>query len=282
MPSSGTFRRIEFADIDGVRIDSGVVDGSVVSPYYDSMIAKVIAHAPTRAGALNKLERALATAQLIGPVTNRAQLLQLMPIVRDDWSAIDTGWLDRTPVVGAAPEPAFIAAAALAWGREQRPSLPHLVPGWRNNPSQPLHVRVGDHDVHYRYDRRGTVCEAVVDGTPVPAEWMPALGFIETEVVGDVVFVSRGQYRFTIGPRFEPPDHAGGAGSSTAPMPGAILRVLVEVGDAVEAGQALLTMEAMKMEHQVVSAIAGRVGEVLVQPGQQVDSGQALIRIDPQ
>ena len=97
MPSSGTFRRIEFPEIEGVRIDSGVASGSVVSPFYDSMIAKVIAHAPTRAGAINKLQRALATAHLIGPITNRSQLLDLLPQLADHWHEIDTGWLDRNP-----------------------------------------------------------------------------------------------------------------------------------------------------------------------------------------
>ena len=97
LPSSGTFRRIEFPEIDGVRVDSGVASGSVVSPFYDSMIAKVIAHAPTRAGAINKLQRALGQAHLIGPITNRSQLLALLPELADHWQQIDTGWLDRNP-----------------------------------------------------------------------------------------------------------------------------------------------------------------------------------------
>ncbi len=281
LPSSGTFRRIEFADIDGVRIDSGVVSGSVVSPFYDSMIAKVIAHAPTRAGAINKLQRALATAHLIGPVTNRSQLLGLLPVMADGWRDIDTGWLDHQDTLGPPVDPAFIAAAAMAWGRSHRAALSHLPAGWRNNPSQPQQVRVADHTVHYRYERDGTVAEASVDGAPVSDGWLPALHFIETEIVDDVVFVSRGQYRFTIPLRYQPPDDAGRAGSTVAPMPGSILRVLVAVGDLVTAGQPLLAMEAMKMEHQVVSPTAGAVAEVFVTAGQQVDSGQPLVRIEP-
>jgi acetyl/propionyl-CoA carboxylase alpha subunit len=281
LPSSGTFRRIEFPEIDGVRVDTGVVSGSVVSPYYDSMIAKVIAHAPTRAGAINKLERALAMAHLIGPVTNRSQLLGLLPIVADRWQEIDTGWLDANNAPPPATEPAFVAAAALAWGRWQRTALTDFPAGWRNNPSQSQHVRVGDHDVRYRYERDGTVAEVIVDGEPVSDGWLPALGFIETEIDADVAFVSRGQYRFQIPPRYRPPDDAGRAGSTFAPMPGSILRLTVEVGDVVAAGQPLLTMEAMKMEYQVVSPTAGNVAEVFVVAGQQVDSGQPLVRIEP-
>src|SRR4029078_8649666 len=104
-----------------------------------------------------------------------------------------------------------------------------------------------------------------------------ALGFIETEIDGDVVFVSRGQYRFTVPPRFPSPDDAGRAGSTVAPMPGSILRVAVGVVDVVVAGQPLLSMEAMKMEHQVVSPVAGVVAEVLVEARQQVDSGRVLV-----
>ncbi|HEX2786213.1 MAG TPA: biotin carboxylase N-terminal domain-containing protein [Ilumatobacteraceae bacterium] len=280
MPSSGTFRRIDFAEIDGVRVDSGVTSGSAVSPFYDSMIAKVIAHAPTRAGAINKLQRALSTAHLIGPITNRSQLLDLLPQLAEQWQQIDTGWLDRNPLSATDAPSAFIAAAALAWARSQRTALAKLPPGWRNNPSQPQQVRVGRHEVHYRHDRDGLVTEAVVDGVAVEEGWMPALRFIETEIDGDVVFVARGQYRFAIPPRYTPPDDAGRAGSTTAPMPGSILRIAVEVGDTVVAGQPLLAMEAMKMEHQIVSPAAGTVAEVFVEAGQQVDSGQPLVRID--
>ncbi len=280
LPSSGTFRRIEFPEIDGVRIDSGVASGSVVSPFYDSMIAKVIAHAPTRAGAINKLQRALGQAHLIGPITNRSQLLALLPLLVDGWREIDTGWLDRTPHETVEVPPAFVAAAALAWARSQRTALTQFPAGWRNNPSQQQHIRLGSHDVRYAHDRTGAIVKASVDGAALTQEWLPALTFIETEIDGDVVFVSRGLHRFAVPPRYAPPDDAGRAGSTIAPMPGSILRVMVSVGDAVVAGQALLAMEAMKMEHQVVSPAAGVVAEVFVTAGQQVDSGQVLVRIE--
>ncbi|MEO8267804.1 MAG: biotin/lipoyl-containing protein, partial [Ilumatobacteraceae bacterium] len=280
LPSSGAFRRIEFPAIDGVRVDSGVGNGSVVSPFYDSMIAKVIAHAPTRAGAINKLQRALGRAQLIGPITNRAQLLDLLAQLAEDWREIDTGWLDRNPPSAPGIEPAYAAAAALEWARAQRQGLTQLPPGWRNNPSQPQQIWVGTHDVRYRRDRSGAVIEASVDGVAVTAAWLPALQFIETETDGDVVFVSRGRYRFVVPPRYSPPDDAGRAGSTIAPMPGLILRILVGVGDVVAAGQPLLSMEAMKMEHQVVSPVAGTVVELFASAGQQVDSGQPLVRIE--
>ena len=280
LPSSGTFTRIDFSEIDGVRLDSGVASGSVVSPFYDSMIAKVIAHAPTRLGAINKLQRALGQAHLIGPITNRMQLVELLPELADHWQQIDTSWLDNHPPTDPSVEPAFVAAAALAWARSQRSPVTRLSAGWRNNRSQLQQVRVGTHDVHYRYDRDGSIAEATVDGVAVEDGWLAALRFIETAIDGDVVFVSRGQYRFPVPPRYAPPDDAGRAGSTVAPMPGSILRVLVDVGDVVVAGQPMLAMEAMKMEHQVVSPVAGTVAELFVKPGQQVDSGQPLVRIE--
>jgi acetyl/propionyl-CoA carboxylase alpha subunit len=280
LPSSGTFRRIEFPEIEGVRIDSGVASGSVISPFYDSMIAKVIAHAPTRDGAINKLQRTLAMAHLIGPVTNRAQLLGLLQRLSADWRQLDTGWLDSHPTDAPDVPAAYVAAAALAWGRSQRTALTHLPPAWRNNPSQLQQVRVGDHDVRYRFGRNGSVAEVLVDEVTITDAWLPALNFIETEIDGDVVFVSRGQYRFSVAPRYTPPDEAGRAGSTVAPMPGSILRVFVGAGDEVVAGQELLAMEAMKMEHHVVSPAAGLVVDVFVTAGQQVDSGQPLVRIE--
>jgi acetyl/propionyl-CoA carboxylase alpha subunit len=282
--SSGTFARIEFPAIDGVRVDTGVETGSTISPYYDSMIAKVIAHAPTRAGAIQKLQRALGTAHLIGPVTNRTQLLDLLPRVDSDWQHLHTGWLDAQGALEAPPvEPAFVAAAGLAVVRADaaaRRVLPHVPIGWRSNPSDAQSVQVGDHTVHYRFDRTGTVTHLTVDGEPVAEQWLPAIDFIETEIVDDTAFVSRGLYRFAIPPRFPLPDEAGRAGSLVAPMPGSVLRLLVAVGDSVAAGQPLLAMEAMKMEHQVVAPAAGTVAEIFVQVGQQLAHGQRLVQLD--
>ena len=175
LPSSGTFRRVDFPEIEGVRVDSGVASGSVVSPFYDSMIAKVIAHAPTRSGAINKLQRALGQAHLVGPITNRMQLLGLLPELADHWQQIDTGWLDGHPPTDPQIEPAFVAAAALAWARSQRTPLTRFPAGWRNNHSQLQQVRVGPHDVRYRYDRSGSVIEVLVDGEAVGGGWLPAL-----------------------------------------------------------------------------------------------------------
>jgi propionyl-CoA carboxylase alpha chain len=248
------------------------------------MIAKVIAHAPTRAGAIQKLQRALTTAHLIGPVTNRSQLLDLLPRVDTEWQQLHTGWLDAQGALEAPPvEAAFVAAAGLAVVRADaaaRRVLPHVPIGWRSNSSDPQSVQVGEHTVRYRFDRTGAVAHLTVDDEPVSEQWLPAIDVIETEIVDDTVFVSRGLYRFAIPPRFPLPDEAGRAGSLVAPMPGSVLRLLVAVGDSVAAGQPLLAMEAMKMEHQVVAPSAGTVAEIFVQVGQQLAHGQRLVQLD--
>ncbi len=290
-PSSGRFHTFRIPAIDGVRVDSGVESGSVVSPHYDSMIAKVVAHGPTRQVAARRIVAALTRAEIVGPVTNREQLLHLAANLTalDDptgtGSVIDTGYLDRHPMAEPAP-PAddVVAAAALAVieARAAERTVLHLVPpGWRNVPSQLHELRVGDHVVHHRHDRTGAVVELLVDGRGVDVTRAADLARLRPPVLHDGrVHVLGGRVALDLPPRFTAPDEAGRSGSLVAPMPGAVVRVLVAAGDEVAAGQAMLTIEAMKMEHQVVAPSAGTVAEVFVVAGQQLDTGQPLVRID--
>ena len=281
--STGTFHRIDWADVEGVRIDSGVETGSVISPFYDSMVAKVIAHAPTRAGALHKLQRALTRSHLVGPVTNREQLLALLPVVDTRWDELHTGWLDAVGIEPPAPDPAVVAAAALALVRHEaaaRSVVPRVPIGWRNNPAITTTVQIGEHTVGYRFDRTGSVVLLTVDGTELDERERHAASALDAVVVDDTVHVDHGRHRLTAPPRFPLPDEAGRAGSLVAPMPGTVLRLLVAVGDGVVAGQALIAMEAMKMEHQVVAPVDGVVTEIFVHAGQQLDHGQRLVQLD--
>jgi propionyl-CoA carboxylase alpha chain len=288
-PSSGRFEEVVWPNGTGIRVDSGIESGSVVSPFYDSMVAKLIAHAPTRTEAARRLANALRGTVLIGPITNREQLIDLMERIVEagdgGTDGFDTGWLDRHPFFDPAPRPEVVAAAALAVadGRAaSRTVLPHITAGWRNNPTQPQEQRVGDHVVQYRRDRSGAAVDVTVDGEPVvPAGTSTTIvdedrpsGFTTT------VFAANGAVRLEVPPRYVSPDEAGRAGSLVAPMPGSVLLVLVSVGDHVVPGQPMLTMEAMKMEHTVVAPTAGTVTDILVEAGQQLDSGQVLVSID--
>ena len=283
LPSSGTFHWFTFPSVPGVRVDSALESGDEVSPFYDSMIAKVIAHGATRAEAARRLIATLRGAELIGPTTNRELLLDLLGKlcgIDVDGSGIDTGWLDRQ-ALGAAPLPTHtdIAAAALALVHQRSGRFPI---SWRNNPSQQQAQSLGDHVVQYAFDRANHLVQLAVDDATVDldAPARDAIGRTNVTVVDDVVYVAGGRFAFAVPPRFVSPDDAGRAGSTVAPMPGRVINVLVAAGDVVVAGQPLLTLEAMKMEHQITSPHAGTVSEVFVQPGQQLDSGQPLVTVD--
>lgn len=285
LPSSGVFHTFTWPDVPGVRIDSALESGDEVPAYYDSMIAKVIAHGATRAEAARRLIAALEGATLHGPTTNRPLLLDLLAQLCDvdgpSGPGLDTGWLDRQALgTGPTPDALTVAAAALALVHERAGRFPI---GWRNNPSQLHSQAVGDHVVRYAFDRSDRLVTLVVDDEPVELDSFTrdAIARTPTALVDDTVHVAGGRFAFRVPPPFVSPDEAGRTGSTVSPMPGRVVAVLVSSGDEVVAGQALLTIEAMKMEHQVVSPHAGVVGEVYVQPGQQLDGGQALLDVDP-
>jgi propionyl-CoA carboxylase alpha chain len=282
-PSSGTFHTVRWAEIDGVRVDSAIESGSEITPYYDSLIAKVIAHGPTREIAIRRVRAALLQSELVGPVTNRHQLLTLLDDLTTRADEIDTSFVEREGRDGhVAPGPELIAAAALAGAEQRRRAarvLRHVPAGWRNNPSMLQVQRVAGHEVRYRYDRAGRVDLLEVDDDAVDPDDLAASGASPVVVEG-VVHVRRGRWALPLEERFTPPDIAGLEGSLVAPMPGAVVRVAVDLGASVAPGDVLVVIEAMKMEHQIVAPTAGTVAEVFVSAGQQLDTGQPLLRLE--
>jgi propionyl-CoA carboxylase alpha chain len=278
------FSVVRFPAIEGVRVDSAVESGSEISPYYDSLIAKIIGHGPTRATAIRRVRAALVQSELVGPVTNRHQLLMLLDDLTVRADEIDTGFVEREGRTGdAAPPPALIAAGALAVAEQRRRGatvLRNIPSGWRNNPSVPQHQRIGGHDVHYRFGRSGDVELLTVDGEPIDPAQVAESGAAAVVVDGSVS-VRRGMWSFTVDERFVLPDTAGLAGSLVATMPGSVVRVTVHPGDVVAAGDVVAVIEAMKMEHQITAPAAGTVAEVFVTAGQQLDTGQPLLRVEP-
>ena len=167
----------------GVRVDAGVADGSVVGVHYDPLLAKVIAHAPTREEATRLLVAALDRARLHGVVTNRDLLVGVLRSPEFLAGETDTGFLDRHPPAELAagsvdPTAARLhaAAAALAAQAERRAAAtayPTIPSGWRNNPSQPQWAQFEDpagtsHRVGYRFARTGILESLEIDGTPLP------------------------------------------------------------------------------------------------------------------
>jgi propionyl-CoA carboxylase alpha chain len=297
-PATGTFHAFDVPD--HVRVDSGVESGSTVSPFYDSMVAKVVAHGPTRDAAIRTLAGALAAARLHGPVTNRDQLRRILEhpaFVRGD---LHTGFLDEhdttAPLTGDVARAAGAAALALqASNRASATVWADLPSGWRNNPAVDHVVELDHgstrHTVTYRLGRGRhlTVDGHSVVGEPVhatPTRVVCDVDGVRVEhavhIVGETIYVdgADGSTVFHLVPRFPSPDEAAHAGSLTAPMPGSIVRLHVSAGDRVTGGQPLVALEAMKMEHQIVAPGDGTVAEVLVHAGEQVDTGQALLRLE--
>jgi acetyl/propionyl-CoA carboxylase alpha subunit len=305
-PSAGHVRRFEVPELAGIRVDSGVESGSEVTSYYDSMLAKVIAYAPTRDEAARLLAAALQGARVHGVTTNRDLLVHILR--HDDFltGGIDTGFLDRhdlavlgAPLATAATECLHAVAAALAAQAERRfraPVLARLPSGWRNNPSVPQRCtyagRDGHIDVAYQFDRAGRCAFVAVNGAPcvdlsvVSCE--PDTVLLSVDGVTRRYDVERaagttwvdgvdGSSVLITVERFPLPGAQLAEGALTAPLPGTVVKVAVAVGDQVVAGDTLVAIEAMKMEHDVRAPSAGTVTEVHVASGEQVDAGRLLV-----
>ncbi|MFF2040522.1 biotin carboxylase N-terminal domain-containing protein [Kitasatospora sp. NPDC058170] len=306
-PQTGTLHRLELPDTTvefgtapgdtGLRLDSGVEPGSTIGIHYDPMLAKVIAWAPTRAAAARRLADALTRARIHGPVTNRELLTAALrhPAFRS--GRVHTAFLtehaaELLPAPKPDPLPALAAALADAAARRAGRALPS---GWRNLPSQPQTKRYTDlhgteYEVRYRFTRDGLVADAhpgtaLVLATPdrvVLDVDGRRLGY-DLAVHGAQVHVDSctGATVLTALDRFPDPAAHSDPGALLAPMPGTVVRTAAAPGDAVTAGQPLLWLEAMKMEHRVTAPADGVLAELRVAPGQQVELGTLLAVIHP-
>jgi acetyl/propionyl-CoA carboxylase alpha subunit len=304
-PASGTLHHFSVPAGPGVRVDAGVADGSEISTYYDPMLAKVIGYGATRDQARQRLARALAGARLHGVTTNRELLTAILREPEFAAGRTDTGYLTRhEPAALTRPDAAtalaarqlHALAAALAGQAARRAAAPVLgsVPsGWRNVPAGPQHAEFwdGEEEVVVSYRFRGSSLWAAVDGTELPGLvlWSQAADRIDLEAggirrvfeigsAGPARYVDSplGSSTLTEQPRFPEPGSTTAAGSLLAPMPGTVVSVAVSAGDQVSAGDPVMVLEAMKMEHTVAAPHAGTVTEVRATPGQAVGMGAVL------
>ncbi|MEV0201370.1 biotin carboxylase N-terminal domain-containing protein [Nonomuraea sp. NPDC050691] len=290
LPRTGVLSHFEIPGRgDGVRVDSGVESGSVVPPYYDAMLAKVIAHGATRGEAVRRLTAALRHARLHGVTTNRDLLVAVL--AHPAFRAGDThiGFLDEhrdalLPPAPPQPPPLAVLAAALAGAAANRRDarvLASLPGGWRNVRSQPRTAR---------FEEAETVYDPLPDGVTVVSAG-PHLVVLEADGVrrtfqvtrhGGRVHVDSGGLHAELTPvaRLPEPVERAAPGSLLAPMPGGVLRVEVKEGQRVDKGQAVLVLEAMKMEHRITAPAAGIVSALRVGKGDQVEAGAVLAIID--
>jgi propionyl-CoA carboxylase alpha chain len=301
LPTTGTLQAFTLPTAGGLRADVGVEAGSTVSIHYDPMLAKVIAWAPTRAEASGKLAGALADAQIVGVTTNRDLLVRILR--NDEFLAgqTDTGFLARNEAALLAPEDdqtriGNAAAGALALQARERAAarvLPTLPSGWRNVPSQNQVVELTTGSttvrVEYRFLRQGL--HLAVDGKDLVARlWDAHPDLVDLEIDGirrrytiecrgDFVSVSGslGASLFRLQPRLPDTPEVKPSGSLTAPMPAVVRSVLVKPGQRVAAGETLVILEAMKMEHPIFTDHAGVVDEVYIEVGDQISAGDTVL-----
>jgi propionyl-CoA carboxylase alpha chain len=315
-PQAGTVHRLavpgvsaEFAPLaqPGLRLDSGVRDGSVVGVRYDPLLAKLICWAPRRAEAASLLAAALARAEIHGIGTNRDLLVRILrhrsflagdtdtAFLQRHWQQLDQPLADQDAQALSALVAAVSDAAANRAGaagvRTGTAVLPQVPAGWRNVASGPqrksfLAADGGRHDVAYRFDRDGLHAETFTGLRLISAR--PDEVILEQDGLrhcfrvaryGDLVCLDSalGPVALRQLPRFTDPAERPAAGSLLAPMPGAVVRIAVAVGDQVAERQPLLWLEAMKMQHPIVAPAAGTVIELPITSGQQVELGSVLV-----
>ncbi|GGO74141.1 acetyl/propionyl/methylcrotonyl-CoA carboxylase subunit alpha [Nocardioides deserti] len=301
-PQSGVLTTFEVPAAPGIRVDAGFESGSEVSTHYDAMLAKVVAHAPTREQAARTLAGVLSRTRIHGLVTNRDLLVEVLRSPDFLAGDLSTAFLGRVPadapqrVPGHTTSAAVAAALALAERAGAARTVQRGIPvGWRNVVSQPQRTELAERDGEVTtVEWLGTRDGYVVDGYAVVVAG-PERVTLERDGVRttyDVVVSGqhgaeavdvdspRGHVRFTRVPRFVDPADQVASGSLLAPMPGTVVRVAVEQGQQVEAGQPVLVLEAMKMQHTVAAPTAGTVTELPVTTGQQVAAGEVLAVVE--
>lgn len=301
LPATGTLEVFAPADEPAVRWDSGVETGSVVTVAFDPMLAKVIAHGPTRVEAAGRLARALERLHLGGVVTNRDFLVSVLRSPAFLAGDTTTDFIERTsPALGPELEAnelervAITAVLARQVANRRAARVWRELPGgWRNArlPDERVTVTIAGEElvVTYRALRDGTF---LVNGALRARIFSSGDDRIDldldgvrrntTVTMGDgVAYVQddRGTVTVRFVPRFSVPGLELPAGGLVAPMPGVVIDVRVAVGDVVSAGQTVVVMEAMKMEQRVSAPADGIVTEVYVTTGQQVENGAALLQV---
>ncbi|MFG2452006.1 acetyl/propionyl/methylcrotonyl-CoA carboxylase subunit alpha [Streptomyces sp. NPDC048512] len=287
LPSGGTVLALREPQGDGVRTDSGLSEGTEVGSLYDPMLSKVIAYGPDRPTALRRLRAALADTVTLGVQTNAGFLRRLLAhpdVVAGD---LDTGLVEREAaglVPDGVPEEVYEAAAAVR--------LDGLTPagdGWTDPFSVPTGWRLGG------TPKPATFSLRVLDPVVHTPRGTHIVGAGQVAVTLDGVrhtFHRAGDWIGRDGDAWHVRDHDpvaasltgaahAGADSLTAPMPGTVTVVKVAVGDEVTAGQSLLVVEAMKMEHVISAPHAGTVSELDVTPGTTVAMDQVLAVVTP-
>ena len=309
LPECVTFERANVSDTGvAVRVDSGVRQGDAISPFYDSMVAKLIVHGDTREQALARLDEALAQTHIVGLATNVQFLRRVAKTTAFAQAKLDTALIQREQAVLFHQEPVGLPLAAAAAIAQT------LLQERASEAADPFSRRDGFHThgvvqrrfefdfggAHAKawltYERGGSLHLAVGEGDAAvagPLVFAAIPGGIELQFAGqrtraavyaqgevDHVFTPLGATQITsIDLLAHAGESAAEGGRLTAPMPGKVVSFAVKAGDAVTKGQPLAVMEAMKMEHTIAAPADGVVQELLYAPGDQVTEGAELLKL---
>ena len=270
----------------GLRVDSGVEEGSEIGVYYDPLLAKVIAHGADRAAAIRQLTHALRSFAAQGVKTNREFLIALLENQEFQAGRAHTGF--QLPVSAVREEAldrivcsvvrAFIERSEHA----RRAVLPAIPPRFRNNPTPAPAMKLAIDGHVYEADVSNSAMEVAGFGqehVDAVAAGVRYRFHIRKHGSDHYVRSTLGQSKVTRLPRFPERSAAGQHQSANSPMPGQVLRILAAEGQAVKPGDALIVLEAMKMEQTIRATISGTVRAVLVKPAEVVAPGQMLVEI---
>ena len=304
LPSPGTL--VAWRPSAGVaaRFDSAVESGARIGTEFDPMIAKVIAHAPTRREAAAKLARALETTRIQGLTTNRDFLVSVLRTPEYLAGDTTTDFIDRVnpprrrePTLDERIEAAVAVVLEGQARRRAHAKVARSIPsGWRNSstPKERIDFRIGDQDLRIEYRaRRDGKFRVLSEGRDMlVAAFACGTGRVDMAIDGrrlefevdrgnDIWFAQghRGGIELREMPRFPLSGFDDRGGGLHAPMPGTVLAAEVDAGDTVAKGQLLLILEAMKMEHRITAPRDGTIGELCVAVGDQVENGQLLVTL---
>ena len=309
LPDCTTFERAD----DGVRVDSGVREGDTISPFYDSMVAKLIVHGSSREQALARLDTALAQTHIVGLATNVQFLRHVTTSHSFAQAQLDTALIPRESAVLFKQERVGLQMATAAMVAdmlvtEQAMARQANVHGWidpwaqrdgwrshgasnrefmlefHGEPHTALFTRLHDGGLHLTIDGNTAALRyTVLAGGALDVRYGDLRSSVHLYKKGEVahVFTARGATQIIA---IDALAHAGEvhaeAGRLTAPMPGKVVSFSVKAGDVVRRGQALAVMEAMKMEHTIAAPADGKVTELLYAPGDQVAEGAELLKLE--
>ncbi len=305
LPAAGEVVLWEPPQMAGMRFDAGIATGSRIGIEFDPMIAKVIAHADTRREAAAKLARALRHTRIHGLLNNRDFLVSVLGTAEFLRGDTTTDFLRRvSPAVTREVTPAELHAAMIAcavqsadFNRASARVLNELPGGWRNSPMPPMRMKFiwdgCEYGLEYRQDRVGEFAFSIQDSAYQVSLHSLVEGELDLSINArrsrwhlvrrqDRWFVqgAEGGLEFREMPRFPSVTEQTVTGAATAPMPGKVLDIRVATGERVKGGDLLLTLEAMKMEHQITAPVDGLVKELPVAVGEQVANGAVLVVLD--